>query len=230
MSKQMAESAKSSKKDVYVGYERWSNTYDVQANPTRDLSSRVVRELVPELEGLIVVEAGCGTGLNSEWIAPRCKQLIGLDFSDGMLAIAKRKIKIKVPHVRFVKHDLQEKWPVDANSADLVLINLVLEHIEDIELVLRHAAFVMQKGAQLIITEYHPNRVLRGSGARIENDEQLVEITNFWHPIEQYVESAAKIGLQINSIDQWPEGFFDKESVNLDHARPLILSLCLEKM
>lgn len=61
----MTTSTKSYKQDVYIGYERWSETYDLQTNPTRDLSSRVVQERVPDLDGLVVVEAGCGTGLNS---------------------------------------------------------------------------------------------------------------------------------------------------------------------
>ena len=113
--------------------------------------------------------------------------------------------------------------------ADLVLINLVLEHIEDIELVLRHALFVMQKGAQVIITEYHPDRLAGGTGAQIENESEVIEISNFWHPIEEYVEIADKIGLQIKSIDQWPQGFFDDPKQNLENARPLILSLQLEK-
>ncbi len=212
---------------MYIGYERWSKTYDLQVNPTRDLSARVVRELAPDLLGLVVVEAGCGTGLNSEWLAPRCKLLVGLDLSDGMLEIAKRKVEL--PNVRFIQHDVQKKWPIEAHSIDLVLINLVLEHIESIELVLRHAVFVMQDGAQLIITEYHPDRVMGGSGAQIENDTEVIEISNFWHPIEQYVEIAAKIGLRIKSIEEWSEGFFDHPKQNLQNARPLILSLHLEK-
>ena len=52
----MTTPSKSYKQDVYMGYERWSETYDVQTNPTRDLSARVVQELVPDLEGLVVVE------------------------------------------------------------------------------------------------------------------------------------------------------------------------------
>lgn len=217
--------------DVYHAYESWSKTYDQQTNPTRDLNSQVLKKLLSSVEGLSVVEAGCGTGLNSAWIAPHCKTFVGLDLSDSMLKLAQQKIQ--VPHSHFVQHDLQKKWPVASQTADLVLINLVLEHIEVIDPILQHATEVMKQGAQLIITEYHPNRVLSGSGAQIKNDTQKsVTIINFWHPVEVYMDLIPKLGLQIKSIDEWTAADFNdvETATTAADSSPLLLSLQLEKL
>lgn len=216
------------KTNVYEAYKQWSQTYDSQQNPTRDLSQRVLQHLVPQLDGLTVIEAGCGTGFNSQWLAPHCQQLIGLDFSDNMLAIARRKVPH--PHVQFMKHNITHQWPVPPNSADLILINLVLEHIEIIEPVLRHAATVMRSQANLIITEYHPDLVAAGLGARIQEDkesEASVHILNYWHPITEYAQIADNVGLDLVSTNEWLEtALTDAPQAE---AKPLLLSVQMKK-
>jgi len=215
--------------DVYAAYEKWSETYDAQLNTTRDLSTLVLRRLVPELKGLTVVEGGCGTGTNSLWLAPRCRQLIGLDFSDGMLRIAKHKVRL--PHVQFIRHDIREPWPLGRATADLVLINLVLEHIEVLEPVFRHAAQVMRPGALLIISELHPDRVAVGARARIKRarEEEDEGIINFVHPVGDFVDAANAAGLRLESSAGWPKHLLGDRQVDADDFEPLILSLCFEK-
>ncbi|TET50347.1 MAG: class I SAM-dependent methyltransferase [Anaerolineales bacterium] len=211
-------------RDVRLAYDTWSGTYDSQPNATRDLSTYVVRRLVPDPVGLTVVEAGCGTGVNSSWLAPRCERLIGLDSSPGMLAIA--RAKANQPHVRFVRHDIREPWLLKEASAGLVLINLVLEHIESLAPVLRGASRVMHEGATLIISELHPNRVAAGARARIRSEG--LEIVNFLHTVGDYVAAARKSGLRPVSIGEWSKQVLDDTLVDTDDD-PLILSLCFEK-
>lgn len=214
--------------DVHAAYERWSETYDAQPNATRDLSSLALKRLVPDLSGLSIVEGGCGTGANSSWLAPMCKQLIGLDSSEGMLSVARSKVQL--PHVHFIRHDIREPWPVVDATADLVLINLVLEHIEVLEPVFRHAAQVMQLGALLIISELHPNRVAAGARARIkragEEDESIV---NFVHPVEDYVTAADAVGLRFRSSVEWPKHLLNDRPVDTSDSEPLVLTLCFGK-
>lgn len=211
--------------NVYRAYEKWSRTYDSQPNPTRDLNALVLRRLVPDLDGLRVVEGGCGTGINSAWLAPRCKQLIGLDFSDGMLRIAKRRVRL--PHAWFIRHDIRESWPLREAIAELVLISLVLEHIELLEPVLRNAAQVMRHGALLIISEFHPDRVAAGARARIGSEDE--DIINFLHPVEEYTDAANAVGLRLNSVAEWSKDLLDVRQTDVDGLDPLILSLCFEK-
>ena len=215
--------------DVHAAYEKWSETYDEQPNTTRDLSTLALKQLVPDLNGLTLVEAGCGTGTNSLWLAPKCSQLIGLDISDGMLRVAKSKVRL--PHVQFICQDMREPWPLADETADLVLINLVLEHIEVLEPVLRSAARVMGPGALLIISDLHPNRMSAGGRARIKHEGGEDEgIINFVHPVEEYVTAANAVGLRLKSSAEWAKHMLEDRLVDADDSEPLVLSLRFEKL
>jgi ubiquinone/menaquinone biosynthesis C-methylase UbiE len=113
---------------IQSAYYRWSKSYDSQPNPTRDIDAAVLDHILPNLTGLTAVEAGCGTGKNSGRLAAACHHLIALDFSEGMMAVARRKVQ--APNITWAQCDLNRPWPLAADTADLVIFNLVLEHIQ----------------------------------------------------------------------------------------------------
>src|SRR5258705_8268803 len=77
--------------DVADAYDRWSRQYDDDQNATRDLDAFVLRQVPLHLAGARVLEDGCGTGKNSAWLASQARELIALDFSPGMLDVARRR-------------------------------------------------------------------------------------------------------------------------------------------
>ena len=54
-----------------------------------------------------VLEIGCGTGKNTEWLIARADRLVGLDFSKNMLALALGKIKSD--KVDFIDSNINQK-------------------------------------------------------------------------------------------------------------------------
>jgi len=213
---------------VHRGYETWSPTYDQQANPTRDLSTAVLRHFLTDLSGKVVVEAGCGTGRNTQWLAPMCHEIIGLDFSDGMLAQARQKPGLE--KVRFIQHDLLQPWPIEPETADLVLINLVIEHIPDLETLLSHANSALRPGGQILITEYHPDRVSQGTGAQIEIDgQETIHIVNYHHPVLEYMSLGDKLGLDVTGVKGWREELEADGTPVATGFNPLIMTLFLKK-
>ena len=207
--------------DVQTAYNRWSDTYDGQQNPLRDLDLLVLQQLITDLTGKVVVEAGSGTGKNSQWLAQHCQQLIGLDFSEGMLALARQKVPR--PNVQFIHHDIRQPWPVEGGTADLVLINLVLEHIEQLEPIFHNAAAIMRPTAELIVTDLHPDRVTAGKGAEITAlDETII---NFVHPVAEYIMVAQGAGLQLVAQEGWAAELPDTIGADNNDSQPLLLSL-----
>lgn len=224
----MTKQDSSGKTAVYTGYQIWSDTYDAQVNPTRDLSTAVMLKLAPPVKNKFVVEAGCGTGVNTVWLAEVAKQLIALDFSDGMLAQAQRKVT--ADHVRFEQHDLTQPWPVADGVADLVLINLVIEHIANLEAVLAQAWRVLGENGRLLITEYHPNRVKGGNGAQIEKDGKIiVEISNHWHPIDEYHQLGKKLGFASVQVQEWAEHLDENGQPVETAVSPQLISVLMQK-
>ena len=215
--------ASDARSDVAQAYDRWSRRYDDDHNATRDLDARVVRQSPVHFAGARVLELGCGTGKNSQWLAAQARELVALDFSPGMLDVARRRVR--AAHVRFVEHDITRPWPVEPASCDVVLGNLVLEHVCDVGPIYAEAARALRPGGQLFFCELHPYRQLRGGQAHFEDTEtnQIVPITAFQHTVGEYVNGGLATGFQLRMLGEHVE-----ENAPAD-AVPRLLSVLFER-
>jgi ubiquinone/menaquinone biosynthesis C-methylase UbiE len=209
--------------DVAQAYDRWSRRYDDDHNATRDLDARVLRQSPLHVADARVLELGCGTGKNSEWLAARARTLVALDFSPGMLDVARRRVRSE--RVRFVEHDITHRWPVEPSSIDLVVGNLVLEHVRDLGPIYAEAARVLRAGGELFLCELHPYRQLRGGQAHFEDAEtnETVPVTAYRHSVSEYVNGGIAAGFRLRALGEHVE-----ESTASDSA-PRLLSVLFER-
>ena len=209
--------------DVADAYDRWSRQYDDDRNATRDLDAFVLRQVPLELAGARVLEVGCGTGKNSAWLVSQVRELIALDFSAGMLDVARRRVRSDT--ARFVEHDITRPWPVDAESVDVVVGNLVLEHVRELAPVFGEAARVLRTGGQLFFCELHPYRQLRGGQAHFvdAHTDETIHVAAYRHTVSEYVNDALAAGFTLRALGEWLEP--DAESC----APPRLLSLLMER-
>jgi malonyl-CoA O-methyltransferase len=206
---------------IQSAYNRWSETYDSQPNPTRDIDAAVLPHILPDLTGLSVVEAGCGTGKNSGRLAADSQKLIALDFSEGMMAVAREKHN--AANIHWARCDFNRPWPLVSETADLVIFNLVLEHIEHLEPVFAQAARVLRPDGIMILSEFHPIRLTDSSkGARItaENGDIIQMVGSYRHEIEGYETAAAASNLHPLQTREWPPE---------NDPRPLLLTMHFQK-
>ena len=131
---------------IINNYNDWADQYDNNINPTRDLDKVVTQESLSDLNFSNVLELGCGSGKNTEWLITKADKLIGIDFSSRMLELARKKISSK--NVSFICADLNEKWPVNNNSFDLATINLTLEHIKILDHIFNSLFIKLRKGGK----------------------------------------------------------------------------------
>jgi ubiquinone/menaquinone biosynthesis C-methylase UbiE len=205
---------------IQAAYDRWSSTYDTQPNPTRDIDAAVLHHILPDLTGLTVVEAGCGTGKNTGRLAAASRQLIALDFSQGMIALARQKHH--APHIHFTRCDLNHPWPLAAGTADLVIFNLVLEHIQHLSPIFTHAARVLRPHGRLLLSEFHPIRLTEGKGAQITaSDGRILQfVGSYRHQLQAYQTAAATAGLTLVESQEWTPP---------NEQRPLLLTIHFQK-
>ena len=123
----------STMRSVRQSYNSWSATYDLVENKTRDLEARACREILSGISFETVIELGCGTGKNTEWLAERAKHVTAIDLSEEMQAVARRKIK--AANVSFKLADIKEPWDFAGENADLITCSLILEHIDNLDVV-----------------------------------------------------------------------------------------------
>jgi ubiquinone/menaquinone biosynthesis C-methylase UbiE len=194
------------KSDIAAAYNDWAETYDIVQNPTRDLAAQALRQSGLNLAGRTIVEVGCGTGRNTEWLArpdAGATAIVSLDFSEGMLKRARERVRD--PRVRFVQQDVRDTWSLRNATADIVIIMLVLEHIEHLEPIFAEAARTLKTGGEVVIFELHPARQLMGKQARFTNTRtgENTRVTAFLHQTADYHNAAFFSGFELVREVDW---------------------------
>src|SRR6476660_18995 len=141
---------------IQNAYNEWSDTYDTDQNLTRDLDQKVTREALTNLHFESILEIGCGTGKNTTFLAQVGTRVHAMDFSEGM--IEKARDKVKAENVRFSVADLTQTWPCEDRAYDLIVCNLVLEHIADLSFIFSEAFPVLEEHGRFLLNELHPFR------------------------------------------------------------------------
>jgi malonyl-CoA O-methyltransferase len=109
--------------------------------------------------------------------------------------------------VRFVRHDVREPWPATLASVDVVVGNLVLEHVEALAPVYAEAARVLRPGGQLLLCELHPERQRRGGQAHFTDaaSGDTVHVPAHRHTVSEYVNGGIAAGLTLRHLGEWLE-------------------------
>lgn len=184
-------------------YNNWAPTYDTVNNPTRDLEVTAIRTLLGPLHVNHILEVGCGTGKNTQWLIDHCHRLTAVDFSKEMIQIAFEKVKNE--KVQFLQADITKPWSF--GKANLISCSLVLEHIENLSFIFEQAANTLDTGGQFYICELHPYKQLQGSRARFEKDGDILQLEYFIHHISDYFNAAQQNGFACDHLQEW----FDTE-------------------
>jgi ubiquinone/menaquinone biosynthesis C-methylase UbiE len=194
------------KSEIAAAYDEWAKTYDTIPNLTRDLAAKALREVGLNLGGRRVIEVGCGTGRITQWLArPEAglTSVVALDFSEEMLRRARARAYDS--RVQFIQHDVREPWPLENNSADIVIAMLVLEHVDRLEPVFAEAARILGEEGELFICELHPARQLLGGQAQFTRlrtgERQLVRA--FLHHTSDYLNAGLLSGFELINLSEW---------------------------
>lgn len=187
---------------IQKSYNEWSQTYDTDKNLTRDLDQQVMRETLANQHFDSILEIGCGTGKNTTFLVQIGGRVHALDFSEGM--IEKAKEKVKAENVRFSMADLTQRWPCEDRAYDLIVCNLVLEHIEDLSFVFSEASRVLVEEGKFFVNELHPFRQYEGKKASFQSGENVSEIPAFVHHISDFLNAASKNGFTFVGLrERW---------------------------
>ncbi|HHB78437.1 MAG TPA: class I SAM-dependent methyltransferase [Saprospiraceae bacterium] len=187
--------------NIKKGYNEWAKIYDSNVNRTRDLEAVSLRQMLAPYSFHHVLELGCGTGKNTFWLAERAKSLVGLDFSEEMLA--KAKSKNHFGHVRLQLADIQEEWEVEDGAFDLISCSLTLEHIDDLEAIFAQASQKIQPGGLFYIGELHPFKQYLGTKARFGEGDARIELDVFVHHISDFLKAAKKENWELLALKEW---------------------------
>lgn len=194
---------------IQNAYNQWSEIYDSNQNLTRDLDQLLTRKAFAGQQFDSILELGCGTGKNTEFLVEIGEKVHALDFSEGM--IEKAEAKIQADNVIFSVTDLTKTWPCENAAYDLITCNLVLEHIQDLGHIFSEAARTLRPSGRFFINELHPFKQYRGTKARFEKGDEVIEVDAFVHHISDFTNAALEHGLSIGQLGEyWHESDQDK--------------------
>ena len=187
---------------VRDGYDRWARVYDHDANPLPALEEPHLREALGDVRGRDVIDLGCGTGRHTAWLAAAGARVTALDFSEGMLEQARRKVP--AADVRFIAHDMHEPLPLAAAAFDALVSGLVLEHLRDLDGFFRESHRVLRPGGRAVVSAMHPAMFLRGSRARFTDPDsgEIVAPGSLPHPLGEFVMAALDAGFALRGLDE----------------------------
>ena len=208
--------------NIKEAYNNWSDTYDSDRNLTRDLDRVITKKILANSKYKSVVEFGCGTGKNTIFLSKIADKVYATDFSSGMLE--KAKAKINSPKVIFTVADITKQWIYDEESADLVICNLVLEHIENLQHIFSEAYRILTEGGYFFISELHPFRQYKGTKANFQKDREVIEIQAFLHHTSDFFNIGKDRGFVVDLFQEfWHEQDRDK------NKPPRIISFLFRK-
>lgn len=206
--------------NVRTSYDLWSEQYDTNQNKTRDLEAQVLKQTLANRTFFNVLEVGCGTGKNTEWMVHSCDNITAVDLSAKMLARAQEKVHSE--KVTFRQVDINNAWTFTDGKYDLITFSLVLEHIELLDPIFQKVSDSIGEGGYVYIGELHPFRQYKGSKARFETEEGTHTVSCYTHHISDFVQVALKYNFRIEALNE----HFDKGNRN---KFPRIFSLLLRK-
>jgi len=205
---------------IQDAYTSWSTTYDSDRNRTRDLDKIATERTLSDRNYRNILELGCGTGKNTALLDRIGRIVMALDFSPGMLRQA--MAKVTSDHVFFVRADLTKPWPTRIASFELVVCNLVLEHIEDLDPIFYEASQSLVAGGEFFVSELHPFRQYQGTQANFRTAHEAVQIDAFVHHLSDFTEAARRNRLSLKTMKEW----WHEEDVN---KLPRLVSFLFEK-
>jgi cytosine/adenosine deaminase-related metal-dependent hydrolase/ubiquinone/menaquinone biosynthesis C-methylase UbiE len=152
-------------------FDLWAEVYDTQVNPFLLLEERVLRALLPDLTGLDVLDAGCGTGRVLALLRDRkARFVIGVDSSPAMLERARLVDGVDV------REGSCTELPVEDGSIDYVVSSFVLSYVSDLDKFVDEMVRVARPGVAVLLSDVHPEtaqklgwkRSFRVNGQEIE--------------------------------------------------------------
>jgi SAM-dependent methyltransferase len=188
------------------------------------LERPALRGLVPQpLVGKVVLDAGCGSGAQCEWLIESGAEPIGVDLSPAMVDEASARCRGRG---RFAVADLAEPLPLQPRSCDGITCSLALHYLRDWKVPLQSFASVLRPGGWAVISLDHPFGTPLPTQRGGYFDTELisdtwfkadVEVTQrFWRrPLAECVNAFADAGFTtervaearptVDALERWPE-------------------------
>jgi len=121
--------------------------------------------LIGNVRGRIVLDMACGEGYNTRMLARQSAEIIGIDFSERMIELAKKKEEEEKLGIRYYVMDAADLSKLPNSYFDLVTCFMSLQDIREYRKAISEAARVLKSRGRFVFSIPHPcfeNIIARG--------------------------------------------------------------------
>jgi cytosine/adenosine deaminase-related metal-dependent hydrolase/ubiquinone/menaquinone biosynthesis C-methylase UbiE len=176
-------------------FDIWAQFYDEQPNPLLALERRFLSRMLPDVSGLDVLDAGCGTGRWLQILASHNPTtLTGVDTSPEMLQRASDKLGAKST----LRLGSCTALPVQNTSADLVLASFVLSYLDSVEAFAQELQRVARPGAHIFLTDMHPETAMARNWKRsFKTNDTEEHLQTTFYSLNQITDAFHSCGFEL---------------------------------
>lgn len=146
--------------DLPIAFQAWETLAEAYSAKVETKAHNALYErpatlsLLPPIEKLMVLDAGCGPGVYARWLVDHGAQVVGFDISPSMLNFARQRLG---DEAQIVPGDLRKPLTfLEDRSFDLVLSSLALDYVEDWDLAFGEFFRVLRPSGILVFSVGYP--------------------------------------------------------------------------
>src|SRR5215467_8067180 len=110
--------------------------------------------LLPDVAGKDVLDAGCGPGWYTDWLARHGARVIAIDRSVHMVRLTDERLGGRARVLRGDVSNLRDL--LRSGTLDVILSSLVLHYLADLTETFREWARLLKPGGTLVFSTHHP--------------------------------------------------------------------------
>lgn len=195
--------------DPVAAYARWASSYPPHAhNPLMLAEERAMLSCLPaDLQGLRVLDAGCGSGRYMLHALGRgARHVVGADLSPEMLQRAAVELRnaaassgrstASAAEVLLVRASIAA-LPVPDQWADLTVCALTIGHLSSLREALAELRRVTRRSGTIVCSDFHPAAYARGERREFSVAGRRYTVSHTPHEPRDWQRACAALGLRI---------------------------------
>lgn len=160
------------KQNIYdneVFFEGYKNLRGKESNANVLFEIPALFSLLPELNGLSVLDLGCGFGEHCKGFIERgAAKVVGIDISEKMLEVA--KAENADPKITYLNMPMEDLDKIDGKF-DLIVSSLAIHYVEDFGGLVKNIYDLLNPGGLFVYSQENPINTCHSTGERWTRDE-----------------------------------------------------------
>jgi SAM-dependent methyltransferase len=188
-------------------------------------------DLIPDVNGKRVLDAGCGGGVYTEWLLDQGADVVGFDVSEDMLKHATERVG---DQAAFHQADLGQSLDFAADDTfDAIVSVLMLDYVRKWQHAFSEFARLLKSGGFVVFTVPHPldeyplDTDENYFEIELREKEWSVDVPYYRRPLSEMINPLLETGFEIDAITepQPTEAFKEKrpERYEKESKRPVFL-------